>query len=50
VADAARVFICPMQHQGIFIGNYLQMRGYDLDVVSELTGIPEDRLQEVLKM
>jgi hypothetical protein len=39
-----------MQHQGIFIRDYLRMRGYDLDVVAELTGIPEDRLSECLKM
>ena len=37
-------------HQGIFIKDYLQTRRYELAEVAELTGIPEDRLHEVLKM
>ncbi len=32
-----------MQHQGIFIRDYLRMRLYQLDEVAELTGIPKDQ-------
>jgi hypothetical protein len=40
----------PMEHQGIFIRDYLKMRCYTLPEVAELTGIPEEQLIECLKM
>ena len=39
-----------MQHQGIFIRDFLRMRHYQLPEVAELTGIPEDQLNECLEM
>ncbi len=36
--------------QGIFIRQYIEMRRYSLEEVSELTRIPVDHLLEVLKM
>ncbi len=39
-----------MQHQGLFIRDYLQTHHYLLDEVAELTGIPEEQLNEFLKM
>ena len=39
-----------MQHQGIFIRDFLRMRHYQLPEVAELTGIPEDQLNEYLEM
>jgi len=38
-----------MQHQGIFIRDYLRIRHCKPDEVAELTGIPEDQLNEYLE-
>jgi len=39
-----------MQHQGLFIRDYLQSHSYLLDEVVELTGISEEQLNEYLEM
>lgn len=37
-------------HQGVFIRDYIKQRFYQLDEEAELTGIPENQLNEYLKM
>jgi len=37
-------------YQGVFIRQYIEMRRYYLDEVAELSGIPEDELNDLLKL